>query len=139
MFLMACALALALDQASKQLVVRHAAVTGARGMAFGGLIRIRHVSNRNGWIGAFRNPTALLIFWALTAVGMALLAVMEPTSGGTVQAALGAAFGGVTGNTIDRLWRGGVVDFLDVRVWPVFNLADVAITAGVLTAIALLI
>lgn len=138
MFLMACAIVLALDQATKYLVVRNTVETSAP-VAIGGLIRIRHVSNRYGWMGAFRNPRALLIFWALTAVCMALLAVMEPTRGRDIQAALGTAFGGVTGNTIDRLWRGGVVDFVDLRIWPVFNLADTAITAGVITAAALLI
>jgi signal peptidase II len=97
------------------------------------------VSNRDGWIGAFRNPTALLIFWALTAVSMAVVVAANLTSGAAVHAALGTAFGGVTGNTIDRLWRGGVVDFVDMQIWPVFNLADAAITAGTLTAILLLI
>ena len=133
-FLVALGIVLAIDQASKHLVV------GRGGSPPGtGLIRIRPVSNRKGWIGTFRNPAALLIFWALTAAGMALLAVVEPTSGGGVQGALGAAFGGVTGNTIDRLWRGGVVDFVDLRIWPVFNLADAAITGGVLVALALLL
>jgi signal peptidase II len=45
--------------------------------------------------------------------------------------------GGVAGNLVDRLWRGFVVDFIELRyagkrIWPTFNLADVAITAGVL-------
>ncbi|MBI4314037.1 MAG: signal peptidase II, partial [Candidatus Omnitrophica bacterium] len=44
--------------------------------------------------------------------------------------AMGLILGGAVGNLIDR-WRvGAVVDFLDFRVWPVFNVADSAITAG---------
>ncbi len=44
--------------------------------------------------------------------------------------------GGIVGNSIDRIWRGAVVDFLDfhyheVYHWPVFNIADVAICIGV--------
>jgi signal peptidase II len=45
--------------------------------------------------------------------------------------ALSLVLGGAVGNLIDRLWRGYVVDFIDVRIWPVFNLADSAITIGV--------
>ncbi len=50
--------------------------------------------------------------------------------------ALGVILGGVFGNSIDRLWRGAVVDFIDVHyhnVWhyPVFNVADIAICCGV--------
>ncbi|MGI6553251.1 MAG: signal peptidase II [Bacillota bacterium] len=44
---------------------------------------------------------------------------------------LAMALGGATGNLLDRLRFGYVVDFLDFRVWPVFNLADTAIVLGV--------
>lgn len=39
--------------------------------------------------------------------------------------------GGAVGNLLDRLRLGSVVDFIDVRVWPVFNVGDSAITIGV--------
>ncbi len=39
--------------------------------------------------------------------------------------------GGAAGNWIDRIRFGRVIDFLDFRVWPVFNIADSAITIGV--------
>lgn len=38
--------------------------------------------------------------------------------------------GGALGNLIDRIWFGYVIDFIDLRVWPVFNIADSAITIG---------
>jgi len=44
--------------------------------------------------------------------------------------ALALISGGALGNLLDRLRVGAVVDFIDVHVWPVFNLADVAVTAG---------
>lgn len=52
---------------------------------------------------------------------------------------LALVFGGAVGNLLDRIRTGGVYDFIDLRVWPVFNLADIAITAGcALLAIQLL-
>lgn len=56
--------------------------------------------------------------------------------------AFGAIFGGAIGNMIDRFlrhpgWgRGAVVDFVDVRFWPVFNVADAALTVGCLALVA---
>jgi signal peptidase II len=56
---------------------------------------------------------------------------------------LGLLLGGATGNLVDRIFRapgpgrGAVVDFIDFRVWPVFNLADSAIVVGGLLAVVL--
>lgn len=47
------------------------------------------------------------------------------------QIGLALALGGALGNLIDRIRLGYVVDFLDFQVWPVFNLADIAIVIGV--------
>ena len=56
-----------------------------------------------------------------------------------VIAAFGLISGGAIGNLIDRVLFGYVIDFLDFRVWPVFNIADSAITAGaVLLAVKIL-
>lgn len=47
---------------------------------------------------------------------------------------LGMAIGGAAGNIVDRIRRGGVVDFVAAGRWPVFNLADTAMTIGLLVA-----
>jgi signal peptidase II len=50
--------------------------------------------------------------------------------------AVGLIVGGAVGNLIDRLFRspgwfrGGVVDFIDVQWWPIFNVADIGVTVG---------
>ncbi|HXV18656.1 MAG TPA: signal peptidase II, partial [Candidatus Omnitrophota bacterium] len=44
--------------------------------------------------------------------------------------------GGAAGNLYDRVRFGYVVDFLDLRVWPVFNIADSAITIGAILVAA---
>lgn len=47
---------------------------------------------------------------------------------------LGLAFGGAAGNLVDILRFRSVVDFIDLRWWPVFNFADAAIVAGLVLA-----
>lgn len=52
---------------------------------------------------------------------------------------LGLLLGGAIGNLIDRLENGLVIDFIDFRIWPVFNVADIAICVGaVMIAVSLL-
>jgi len=88
--------------------------------------------------GAFGLGGAVVPFLALAAV--ILVIVMVTTGSATAQApaavALGMILGGAFGNLADRVFRdpgllrGAVVDFVDVGFWPVFNLADAAITCG---------
>ena len=61
-----------------------------------------------------------IIIWYLCTMGKNRY---ERISGGLI-------IGGAIGNYIDRLFRGYVVDFLDFKVWPVFNIADIAIVLG---------
>lgn len=78
--------------------------------------------------------------WCAEVAALVALVELVPTSGGLLApAALGAALGGAAGNLVDRVRRGGVVDFIDLRFWPVFNLADVAIVAGVLGGVTAVI
>jgi len=55
-----------------------------------------------------------------------------------VQFAVGLLLGGTIGNLTDRLFYGAVTDFIDLRIWPVFNIADSAITISVVLLIILL-
>jgi signal peptidase II len=73
-------------------------------------------------------PLAILLLVALLGFGRSALTSLP----GAV--ALGLVVGGALGNLADRLFRGhggAVVDFVDLQWWPVFNLADAAITCGV--------
>jgi signal peptidase II len=65
-----------------------------------------------------------------------LLSTMRKQSGVVSVAATGCIIGGATGNVLDRVFRGSgfmdgaVVDFIDLRWWPVFNVADIGIVCG---------
>lgn len=82
---------------------------------------------------------AELPWWGLTAVGLAMVALLSVwlwrTHAKLSGAAIGLIIGGALGNIADRIRWGGVTDFLDFHVgqyhWPAFNFADVAIVSGV--------
>jgi signal peptidase II len=82
-------------------------------------------------LGFMRDPRLLAFLLAAAALGtIFLIHTISPLGGPTPRAALGAVVGGAAGNFSDVLRRGAVVDFIDLRIWPVFNIADVAIVAG---------
>jgi signal peptidase II len=78
----------------------------------------------------------LVGLWAVAVLGAVLYAgVVTPPRVALAELGLGCAIGGATSNLLDRLWRGGIVDFIGIGFWPTFNLADAAIVGGVLLAV----
>jgi signal peptidase II len=94
-------------------------------------IEIVNVRNRGIAFGLLEDGGALLV--AVTAVTLAVLIAWFATnpSRPALWLAIGLLAGGAVGNLVDRLRDGEVTDFIDVAGWPAFNVADIAITAGV--------
>lgn len=132
---------LAADVVSKVLVV--ARLEGHRPVRLLGGALLLAVSRNSGAAFSFAQGATVLF----TLVALAVIVVIVRTArrlrsvGWAVS--LGLLLGGATGNLVDRLFRapgigrGAVVDFIDFRVWPVFNLADSAIVCGGLLAVLL--
>jgi signal peptidase II len=124
-----------IDQASKVVLLRRLSLNRSVRLIRG--VRLRHVVNV-GWNGV-RSPAALLLLWG-AAVSSSILVLELGGGGGGARAGVAVALGGATGNLVDRLLRGHIVDFIEVGFWPVFNLADVGIVAGLgVTLTALLL
>lgn len=98
-----------------------------------GVVRLRFTTNTGGAFGLFGGQAWL--FFGATAVVCAVIVVVSRSLQSRVSAVgLGLILGGAVGNLTDRILRGprGVIDFIDFRVWPVFNAADSAIVIGAL-------
>lgn len=90
------------------------------------------VYNRGAAFGLLKNQVNLFILTSLVAITLIFLNLNQHKHKkiSLYSLALGLILSGAIGNLIDRLFFGYVVDFLDFRIWPVFNLADSAITVG---------
>ena len=118
------------DQLTKQLVVN--TLTLGEEVEIVGPFSIHHVQNSGIAFGFFSGATSLVI--VLTAVAIAWMATYFARSGArhpVLPVALGLVMGGSVSNLVDRVRLGHVTDFLDVRWWPAFNLADTFIVVGV--------
>jgi len=127
-FLCATSFSIILDQATKVFVL--ARLRPDRLVPFGPL-GIRPIRKYLVFAGSIVGRKLLVPIWFLefaVAIAICRSALVTRTTVG--QVALGAAFGGASGNMLDCLWRGGVIDFLDFGFWPVFNLADLLIVTG---------
>jgi len=125
------AFVLAVDLATKNIVAA-SLLPGESVAVVKGFFYLTHVRNTGAAFGLLQGRT--LILATLTVVVLAVGALYVAREGGTDLSllALGAVAGGAAGNLVDRIGRGFVVDFLDFRIWPVFNVADAALVVGTL-------
>jgi signal peptidase II len=99
-----------------------------------GALELRFTTNPGGAFGIFGDLSWLFVLISVVVVGAIVFASRNLPS--TMSAVgLGLVLGGAIGNLTDRLLRGSalggeVVDFIDLQVWPVFNLADTGIVVG---------
>ncbi len=120
----------AADQAFKWLVLRQIPLGGSQTVA-GGWVHLVNVRNPGIAFSALPGiPPLVPAAIALTLIFLLFYNGARWARDGPVHLALALLAGGAVGNLIDRVRVGAVIDYLDLRVWPVFNFADLAITAG---------
>jgi signal peptidase II len=104
-------------------------------------LSLSYIENPGAALGLFANKTFLLIIISIAALLFILLFLRYLSPATTLSiVSIGLILGGAVGNLIDRLRFGYVIDFIDIRLWgnfhwPVFNIADAAITVGVFVLI----
>lgn len=93
---------------------------------------LTYIMNPGAAFGILPNQKVLFITTGILLITGVLVGYRKlPPEKKLLRFSLGLVLGGALGNLLDRLRFGRVVDFLDFRVWPVFNLADTAIFIGV--------
>jgi signal peptidase II len=123
---------LALDRVTKVLAERN--LQDGPVELIPGVLDLRYTTNPGGAFGLFGGiPWLFVAISAAVVVAIVLASRRLPTAASGV--GLGLVLGGAIGNLIDRAIRGPgfsgeVVDFIDLQVWPIFNVADSAIVIG---------
>ena len=92
---------------------------------------LTYVQNTGAAFSLFQRGTIILAAVSAVVVVAVVWASRHPLARGPwIRVALGLVLGGALGNLYDRMFYRSVVDFLDVRIWPVFNVADSSIVVG---------
>jgi signal peptidase II len=119
-----------LDRLTKYAVLN--SIESGRSVKVFDFFHISLVFNTGTAFGLFKNLNFFFIVVSAAVIALiALYAVRRRKTGFFYSVSLGLIMGGALGNLVDRIKFGSVVDFLDFRVWPVFNVADSAISIGI--------
>ncbi|MBI5072352.1 signal peptidase II [Candidatus Woesearchaeota archaeon] len=133
-FFLTAAAVLLLDQLTK-ILIRQNIPTGVSVPIIPKILFLSHTTNTGASFSLLTTYSFLLTSVAIAVIlGIILLYKKIPNE---YKLSFALILGGTAGNLIDRLWFGTVTDFVDFRIWPIFNVADSAITlAAILLIIA---
>jgi signal peptidase II len=99
-----------------------------------GVLLLTHIRNPGTAFGLMRSSgpllTAITVAAVIFIIGYWLTVRRQERPSVLLSLGLALPLGGAAGNLLDRLRLGHVIDFIDFRIWPVFNVADSAITIG---------
>ncbi len=97
------------------------------------IFHMTYTTNTGSVFGILKNFQLPLIFFTVMVIGFILYYIDKiKEKEKALQLFTGFILGAAIGNLIDRLIFGHVIDFLDFRIWPVFNIADSFITVSVI-------
>jgi signal peptidase II len=118
---------LLLDRVTKLLVLNYVPLHSSIDLL--PFVSLTHITNTGALFGVFKN--AQIIFVVLAVLVCAYIVWKYHSFKEWYVAPSALVFAGALGNLIDRLLYSGVIDFISVSVWPVFNVADSAISIAV--------
>ena len=121
------------DQISK-FIIRYSMELNSSIPLIKNFLHMTYVTNTGSAFGLFKDKNILFIILSLI-VAAVILYYINKINARKELITLGIILGGTIGNLVDRIILGHVTDFIDFRIWPVFNIADSAITIGVLTLV----
>jgi signal peptidase II len=130
-------LVIAADQLTKALV-RDSLAIGAQQRIVPGVLYVVHATNSGAAFSIFSGRSVVVVAIALVVLGVLLAFFARHASRPLIWLPTGLIAGGALGNLIDRVRVGAVTDFIKLPDWPAFNLADSAITIGVVALILLI-
>jgi signal peptidase II len=127
---------LGLDQLTKHTVA--SGIAPGEQKKFLPLINLVHVRNKGVAFGFLSGSGAVVLAFTLIALALLIGYFWLRPNRRYLWIPVGLLTGGAIGNLIDRLANGSVTDFIKLPHWPAFNLADMAITFGVLALVYVL-
>ena len=95
-----------------------------------GVLHLTYLTNAGGAFGILAGRGDVLLVASVVALAFVFWMLLEGPPTRVTALACGLILGGAAGNLLDRLISGEVTDYVDLRVWPVFNVADSAIVVG---------
>jgi len=134
---------------STKFIVDHSINLYRRITVIPGFLNLTHIRNRGAIFGFFSHSGEKIVYILLTIASLLALSLVvyyffkTPPTEKTMKISLSLILGGALGNLVDRMFKGYVIDFVDIYIkkwhWPSFNVADASITIGALLLVSIIL
>ena len=126
-----------LDQLTKFLIKQNFQLNGSIPI-INNVFHLKYITNTGSAFGLFRGLNLFFISFSIIVIAVIFYCLKKiKYNEKALQFAVGLLLGGTIGNLIDRITYGAVTDFIDFRIWPVFNVADSSVTISIILLIVL--
>ncbi len=131
MYFIIIAIIIAVDQLSKYLIQSGMELNQTIPL-INGVFHVTYIHNYGAAFSIFQNKTGFLIAIQLVVITGVIVYLIKrrKIDHWALLLSLSLIAAGGFGNLIDRAAKGYVIDFLDLRVWPIFNVADISVCVG---------
>jgi len=103
------------------------------------ILHFTYITNTGSAFGLFKGFNLIFVLFSIIVILVIFYFLKKiKNDERLLQFSVGLLLGGTTGNLIDRIFYGAVIDFIDFRIWHVFNIADSTVTISVISLIILL-
>ena len=127
-----------LDQLSKFLIKQNLQLSQSIPI-INNIFHLTYITNTGSAFGLFKGLNLFFILFSIIVMAVVVHHIKKiKDNEKLMQFSVGLLLGGTLGNLLDRIMLSHVVDFIDFRFWPVFNIADSAVTVSVILLIILL-
>ena len=131
-FIIIIAITLALDQLVKWWV-RSEMMLGESIPILQNVFHLTYIENPGAAFGMFKDKTLFFVIFTLIIIGVMVYLYLHQANRKTLFSySLALVIGGALGNLVDRMVKGTVTDMFDFRIWPVLNIADMAVVIGLI-------
>ncbi|MFW5998249.1 MAG: signal peptidase II [bacterium] len=102
------------------------------------IFHLTYVRNTGAAFGILKDYTEVFILLSIIVIIFMIIILYKSPKNIILELGIGLIIGGAIGNLIDRIRLGFVIDYIDLQIWPVFNLADIFVTIGTIIFIYIL-
>lgn len=126
-YILLIAALIGVDQLVKLLIVEN--FTLFESIEIWKFVHLTYIHNTGAAFGILEGARFAFVLFSAALVAASVWAWKKPWMG-RYKLSASLIIAGALGNCIDRLFRGYVVDFIDLTYWPIFNVADIAVVCG---------